>query len=258
MSIASDPLVVHTTSGPIEITPVAELEVLGTVVGPSSDSAVEHRLAKGMASFWSQKEVYLCHHIPAHTRFAEFRRRVFPVVLYGSLSWVVSKSLLQRLITWENVLLRRIFRLARARDEPWSTYVQRHTQQARAAYHNGGGCSLVYEYLKKLYMSTHRILISTGEALLRSLSQEPWPAHRSWSLLFGTSRHGRTREEWFAAACFSWPSFFTGTRHGGKSHKPWGRLVIPGISPAGGMPAGGPTSVGSPFSHGPSAMIGKP
>ncbi len=111
---------------------------------------MDHRLNRAMATFWKCAKALRCKAAPLQERFKIFRERVLSVATYACASWVLTKQSLQRLITWENVLLRRIMHIGRGADEPWPDYVRRHTRAVRTAYHQSGVQSLVVTALENV------------------------------------------------------------------------------------------------------------
>ncbi len=71
--------------------------------------------------------------------------------------------------------MRRVYKVVRKPDEPWSAFVRRHMSEAKSMFHQSGGASLLAEFLKKHYMFVHRTMVQTGVTLLSVLNLVAWP-----------------------------------------------------------------------------------
>eukprot|EP00973_Karenia_brevis_P078979 10961462-Karenia_brevis.AAC.1 len=137
---AMGPLTVDVGPNSFEFKNVAQMLVLGSVISTSRVicDAVEHRLQKGSACFWSLRDVLLAKDLSLKVRFCEYCKRVQPVVAFSAGGWVWSKQLFNMLYQWENVILRRMLSLKRRPDEQFAKFVKRSTHTARRFFHEGG------------------------------------------------------------------------------------------------------------------------
>eukprot|EP00973_Karenia_brevis_P061838 8601240-Karenia_brevis.AAC.1 len=86
------------------------MEILGTIVSSTGDPLrpVKHRLGKATSAFWALSKFLQCPELSLQQRFAELRKRVYPVALYGAGAWVWSRSVYNELARWENAHLRAV------------------------------------------------------------------------------------------------------------------------------------------------------
>lgn len=66
---------------------VAALELLGCKITTDDLCAVEFRLSRANAAFWSCRDIYCSTMISWRRRLHEFARRIRPIALYGSVLW---------------------------------------------------------------------------------------------------------------------------------------------------------------------------
>ncbi len=124
-----------------------ELVVLGALISSKCPDVVEHRLGKATSAFWAHSDLLMCQDVPIAERFKELRLRVWPVATHACASWVMSKTVVAQRIVWENVCVRRIFRILRHPGEEGPIFLSQRDQLPRAAFHSGGGHSLFKEIL---------------------------------------------------------------------------------------------------------------
>ena len=132
---------------------VQVMKVLGVLLGSRgcSDAAVDERLRRGTACFWSLSDALCCPSLSLKLRLEEFARRVQPVVLFGAGAWTWSAQLCRKLARWENACLRRMVRCRRRPEEDFVTHIKRATNSSRLVFHRYGFESLATRSLKAIH-----------------------------------------------------------------------------------------------------------
>ena len=118
----------------LPVSVIENMEALGTLLTTSGNPVcpIRHRLSKASSAFWANQSTYCCKELSLHIRFKEFVKRVQPVALYGSGSWIWSRSTYNDLVRWETVHLRRISCFRRMLEEDFIHCIKRATHKARS------------------------------------------------------------------------------------------------------------------------------
>ena len=145
---------------------VAHMDILGTRQSRLGETciAVDHRLQKGTAAFWANKDLFMCRSVCLKVRLQELTRRVIPVALFGSGAWVWSRALVLRVRAWERSLLRRVVGIKRKPGELFVDFVKRSTRVSErlSVQHGYRHCLCVLAW--NIHSLAGRILQIPGDA----------------------------------------------------------------------------------------------
>ena len=100
----------------VEEKPIPQVEsftYLGSIIGSQggTDSDVTARVGKARAAFSILKNIWSSNEISTTTKVCIFNSNVKSILLYGSETWRMTKRTLQKIQTFINCCLRRIFRI---------------------------------------------------------------------------------------------------------------------------------------------------
>ena len=97
-------------TAPVVCQSVEEMEVLGALIqrNGTTGPSVDHRLAKANAATHVHHKILFGHGVPERKRFAEYAKRIVPMVLHACGSWAWDSNLWHRLHSWEGKLLARM------------------------------------------------------------------------------------------------------------------------------------------------------
>jgi len=205
--IASDiatgtPLTVNFADKEFIISVDQHLPVLGCLLSKDFKESVAHGLRKGTAAFWKGADFFRCKEIPLQQRLHQFRKRVLPICLYGSAAWVWCRHTCAAVTSWENGLLRLMFKVARRPLEPFESWRVRHTRIVRSAYHEGhqpSACTLLLH--RQFSLATNAIMSVAVDALERT-PLHTWPLPPAWDAVFQRVRYDPRARALSPAHCF--------------------------------------------------------
>ncbi|XP_068723948.1 uncharacterized protein [Montipora capricornis] len=107
-----------TANNPVTVSgePIKEVEsfvYLGSVVGQQggTDRDVTARIGKARAAFVMLKSIWASKEISARTKLRIFNSKVKSIQLYGCETWQMTKTIQQKIQTFFNTCLRRIFNI---------------------------------------------------------------------------------------------------------------------------------------------------
>ncbi len=116
-SVPAEPYEVYACEQLYRFEIVREMVALGCLISPNRPDTVDYRLRKGAGAFWKLADQLCCRELPVADRIAAFCKRVLPVILYGASGLAFNKTVLHKLIVWENTYLRRLCFVERHREE---------------------------------------------------------------------------------------------------------------------------------------------
>ena len=108
-----------------------EFKYLGSTVTSNNmvEEEVKLRIAAGSRCAWAMKSILSSSMISRTTKLQTYTVVIRPIVIYGAETWALTKKLQQRLLAFENSILRKIY--SPVFDEDEQVWRRRHNQELR-------------------------------------------------------------------------------------------------------------------------------
>ena len=173
----------------LPVKPCDELTLLGTKLrrDGSSNCAVDYRMEKAEKAMMANYELLIKRNAPLVKRFAEYCKRVVPILLHGAGSWSWSVNLFWRLHKFEGKCLGRMLGWVKVSDDEgaqnnwWSVRISR----ARQIFVTAGFEPIGAKCLRNIFHFSLRVPnISVSSSALRLVSRcltwrnQTWWKHR--------------------------------------------------------------------------------
>lgn len=100
----------------------------------STEASLDYRFVQADKAYYKHQKTLSDPRGSLPMRLQAFRANVVQTLLYNACGWHLSKSMLERIKVWENHKLRRMFKLRRAPDEGWASFLFRTSQRIRSWY----------------------------------------------------------------------------------------------------------------------------
>ena len=104
-----------------QIDQVRSFSYLGTIVNGNNtlEEEIRERILKGNKAFYANRSLFKSKLVFRKSKLKLYWSVIRPVVVYGSETWVLKESIIQRLSVFERKILRKIFGPTREDNGNW-------------------------------------------------------------------------------------------------------------------------------------------
>ena len=161
-----------------------KFKYLGSTVTSDNDIAeeVKIRIAAGSRCAWAMKSILKSRNISRKTKLQTYITIIRPVVTYGAETWALTKQLEQKLLVFENSILRQVY--GPVFDETTGEWRRRHNQELGDL----SNLPFITDLIRSMRLRWARHIARMGEDRGVKLVAQGRPA--------GTRPLGRPRKRW--------------------------------------------------------------